>query len=117
MPYIIIKGSRFVKGGCGDNWSRRKDELHKRRKELEYDLSQTIFSKDKMWMRDCHTEAEEKKRVTEYDQWKRTKGQVGKTNEDKMREWSEINKEFKQHNEEGRPQNVDMIRENKVKYE
>ena len=117
MPHIIIKGSRFVKGGSSDTWKYRKDYLHKRRKELESDLKETILNKDKMWMRDCQNELDEEKRVKDYDSWKQHKDSSGKTNEDKMREWSEINREFKQRNEEGRLHTVDDIRTKKVKYD
>lgn len=119
MANIIIHGSRYVKGGYKNNeWNpQRKDFLHKRRKELESDLKQTIFSRDKMNMRDCKTEADEEKRTAEYDAWRTYKDKTGKTNEDKMREWSEVNREFKKYGEEGRRHDVDQIRDNKVKYD
>lgn len=111
MTYIIVKGSPFVKGGTGsDNWNRRKDELHRRRKELESELRPTMFNKDQMMMRDCKSSAEEEKRVQDYDRWKATKDKTGKTNEDKLREFCDINREFKKHGEEGRKHDADDLR-------
>ena len=43
-------------------------------------------------------------KVEKYDKWKKDK-------EPLMREWSDINKEFKQHSEEGKPMSIDLIRE------
>lgn len=116
--HIIIKGSPFVRGNRNDDsWQRQKDILHRRRKELEGDLKQTIFSKDKMMANDCHTETEEEQRANEYDKWKRTKDVSGKSNEGKLKEWLEINREFKKHNEEGKPISADDLRQKKeVKY-
>ena len=110
MPLIIIKGSRFVKGGASDTWQYKKDYLHRRRKEIESDLRQTILSKDKMDMRDCRTESEEEKRVAEYDAWKAKKDGTGKSNEDKMHELAGINREFKKQGEEGRLHTMDDLR-------
>jgi hypothetical protein len=114
---IIIKGSPFVKGGsCSqDDWHRRKDELHRERKEHISVLSETIFSKDKMNQRDCVDETQEKKRVQDYDKWKASK-KNGLTNEERMQRFGEINREFKKHGEEGNPHNIDQIREKKIKF-
>jgi hypothetical protein len=115
MAFIIVKGSPFVRGSSvdKDDWSRRKDKLHKRRKVLETELRETIFSKDKMMMRDCKNEREEERRVVDYGEWKNFKDNTGKSNEDKLREWSEINREFKQHNEEGNKHDADQLRDKK----
>jgi len=119
MANIIIRGSRFVRGDSrSDTWSRRKDELYRRRKEIESDLKQTIFSKDKMDMRDCHGEHDEAKRTAEYDAWKAQKDSKGISNEKKMSDWSEINREFKRNEEEGRVHSIDNLRNTKsVKYD
>ena len=45
---------------------------------------------------------DEEMRVADYDKWKTTKDRAGKTNEDKLTEYNEINREFKKHGEEGR---------------
>lgn len=100
----------IVKKGKSNSWKNQKDILHRRRKQLAGELKEGIFSKDQMMQRDCKTEADEKKRVADYDKWK-------KKNEPKMREWSDINKKFKENKEEGKPQSIDAIRENKVKYD
>src|SRR3989304_4500368 len=97
MPYIIVKGK-----SSKDDWNKQKDYLHQRRKTLETDLRSSIFTKDKMNMVDCSTEQDEFRRTVEYDQWKAAKDKTGKSNEDKLREFQEINKEFKKHGEEGR---------------
>ena len=119
MVGIVIKGSRYVKGkSLEDSWQHKKDQLHQERKNLEQDLRQTIFSRDKMNAHDCQTETEENRRVKEYDRWKQTKDSSGRTNEEKMRKWNEINREFKKHGEEGRLHSTDDLRQNKeVKYD
>ena len=119
MVGIIVKGSPFVKGSRETgNWNRDKDAFHRRRKELEADLRPTIFNKDQMMMRDCRTQDEEDKRVADYDRWKGNRDKTGKTNEDKMREFCEINREFKKHGEEGRKHDVDDLRVSRpIKYD
>jgi hypothetical protein len=102
MVGIIIKGSRFVKGGCGDNWNRRKDELHRRRKELTESIKKGIFSKSEM-NKGEEGEPEFDARVNKYFQWI--------TEKDKeIREWQGINREFKKHGEEGRLHSLDDLR-------
>ncbi len=116
MPYIIVKGSLHKEPPR--DWQQRKDFLHKRRKEIEADLRSTIFTKDQMNMVDCKDEASEERRVVDYDGWKMTKDKIGKTNEDKLREFNEINREFKKHGEEGRVHSSDDLRNNKpIKYD
>jgi hypothetical protein len=110
MTTIIVKKSK-------DNWSWRKNELHKKRKELANSLSDTIFSKSKMDMQDCQDKDHEEKRVADYDKWKTSRDSTGLTNEQKMTEWSNINREFKKHNEEGRLHTIDDIRNGRVKYD
>ena len=119
MANIIIKGSPFVGGSRQDeSWKRRKDEAHRRRKELEAELRPTMFDRDQMMMRDCRTEADEHKRVYDYDAWKAHRDKTGKTNEDKLREWNQLNREFKKHGEEGRPHNSDDLRSSRqIKYQ
>ena len=117
--HIIVKGSPFVKGNkiSSENWSKDKDRLHYRRKELEGDLKQTIFSKDKMWCMDCQSDKEENKRAEDYITWKETKDKIGQTNEQKMAEWAGINRKFKEHNEESKPHDADELRKKEnVKY-
>lgn len=115
MPAIIIKGSRFVGGGGSDTWSRQKDELHRKRKEHAEILGESIFSKDKMDMRDCHSDTDEARRTQEYDKWKATEVK-GMTNEQRMKAWSDLNRKFKERGEEGLLHSPDDIRNGKVKY-
>jgi len=95
-------------------WRREKDTLHKRRKELEQDLRPALFSHDQMMMRDCKTETEENKRVAEYDKRMADRDRAGRSNEDKLREWNEINRTFKKHGEEGNRHDADQLRRKKV---
>jgi len=116
---IIVRGSQT----CNKTDNRKLDDLHKdvihrRRKEVEGELRKTMFSKDKMWQTDCRDKSDEKKRVEDYDRWKQTKTGLGKTNEQLMSEWGNLNREFKRRNEEGKPQCLDFVRARKnVKYE
>ena len=88
-----------------------RDILHNERKRLEQDLREGgIFSKDKMWQMDCQDKDHEDKRVKDYVKWKEVKGKDGKTNEQKMNRWAEINREFKNQNIEGRPHDADQLR-------
>ena len=108
MTYIIIKGS-LHKEPPRDWGSKRKDYLHKRRLELSEKIKEGIMSKSKM------NKGEEGNpdfdaKVEKYNKWKDKK-------ESLMKEWSEINREFKQHGEEGRPHSMDDIRENKLKFD
>ena len=112
MPYIIIKNSQ------SGRWNKNKDFLHQRRKELEQDLKQTIFTKDQMNMVDCKSETEEHKRTLDFMRWQKTRDKSGKTNEEKQREWHNINRTFKKHNEEGRIHTTDDLRNSKqTKYD
>jgi len=117
---IIVKGSPFVHGktSSSQKWNYRKDILHRERKELENNLKETIFTKDQMNQVDCHNEQEENKRTQDYIKWKETKDNFNLTNEQKMARFHEINKEFKQHNEEGKSFDTDMLRQSKnIKYD
>jgi len=107
MTYIIVKGSLHKEPP--KDWQRRKDYLHKHRIELGEKIKEGIMSKSEM------NKGEEGQpnfdiKVQRYDQWKKEK-------EPLMKEWSSINKEFKQHGEEGRPHSVDDIREGKLKFD
>lgn len=95
-----------------------KDRLHNERRKIEADLKGTIFSKDKMDQRDCRDKDHEEKRVQDYVKWKNTRGTDGRTNAQKMERWGDINREFKQHGEEGRIHNPDQLRvKQSVKYD
>ena len=102
---IIVRGSKKPLQGMS------KDEMHQRRKKLDAELRPTLFSKDQMNQRDCKTKDAEEKRVRDY-----MKQQV--VNEPKMKEWSEINREFKRRGEEGRLHTPDDLRNRKsTKYD
>jgi len=101
---IIIKGGRTHKPH--EMGEKSKDELHKRRKQLAQDIRSTTFSKDQLNWRDCPDKDSQNKRVKDYDKWK-------EKNESKMREWSNINREFKKRGEEGRLHSVDDLRRRK----
>lgn len=103
MVGIIIKGSSCVKGDRkDDNWQRRKDTLHKRRKELTEEIKKGIFSKSEM-NRGEEGEPDFDARVEKYSQWATAKDK-------KIREWLDINREFKKHNEEGKVHSLDDLR-------
>jgi len=96
--YILRRSSR--------SWHRQKDSLHQKRKELAGQIREGLMTKDEM-NRGDEGEPEFDSRVQKYDKWR-------EKNEPRMREWSEINRSFKQNQEEGRPQSVDSIREQLV---
>jgi hypothetical protein len=74
----------LIKTSKTSKWTGdKKDYLHKRRKEL--------------------AEVVKPGRIYDYDQWK-------KANEKNIQEWCEINREFKENGEEGRPQSLDSVR-------
>src|SRR3990167_4001182 len=99
--HIIVKGSLHKEPP--QNWgSRRKDFLHKRRLEISDKIKEGIMSKGEM-NRGDEGEPDFDERVARYDKWKEEK-------EPLMREFHEINKEFKRHNEEGRPHSIDDLR-------
>lgn len=111
---IIIKGKTPQKKPLE---GKTLDELHSKRKKLVEEMKDGLYTKDQMNWRDCPTEADEQKRVRDYDRWKDTKVK-GTTNEQKMREWSDINKEMKRRKEEGRIHSIDDLRKRKsVKYD
>ena len=91
------------------NWQREKDILHKRRKEIVDKMRPGLMSRSQM-MRGHDGDGNEDKQTARYDKWK-------EANQHNMNEWSSINKKFKEKGEEGKPMNMDMIRNNKVKYE
>ena len=111
MPNIIIKGSPYVKGGRSDNWQKQKDYLHKRRIELSEKIKVGIMSKAEM-NRGNEGEPEFDARVQRYSRWSKDKDKD-------IREFQEINREFKKHGEEGRPISLDNLRPDgkKLKYE
>lgn len=92
------------------------DDLHSRRRKHEEILGQGIFTKDQMNMTDCKNLDDEMNRLFAYEKWK-AHIVDGMTNEDRMREWSDINREFKRRKEEGRQHTIDDIRNRKVKYD
>ena len=97
MVYIIIK----EKISSSNLHTMSKDQLHERRKKMEDEMRDGLLTKDQMDMVDCKD-----KKVN------------GVTNEERMRDWSECNREFKRRGEEGRPHSVDDIRESKkIKYD
>lgn len=89
------------------SWQKNKDKLHNRRKFLAEQIKEGIMSKSEMNSGEEGEPAFDEK-VSYYDKWK-------KDNEPKMREWSDLNKEFKAHGEEGKPMSVDSVRESKTK--
>jgi len=94
MANIIIRKSQ--------SWNKQKDVLHKRRKFLAKSIKEGIMSKAEMNNGNEGEPAFDAK-VQRYDKWK-------KKNEPKMREFSEINKEFKKQGEEGRKHSIDNLR-------
>jgi len=118
MPNIIIRGGATHKKDNRKLIDLHIDKLHKRRLFLEENLRQGLLSKDKMWQKDCKSEAEEEKRVREYDKWRDTKTKTGKTNSENAEELHSINREFKRRGKEGKPFDLDVMRStSKVKYE
>ena len=85
-----------------DNWNKQKDFLHKRRVELSERIKDGIYSKSEM-NRGEEGESEFDKRVEKYSQWITSKDK-------EIREWQNINKEFKKHGEEGRLHTLDNLR-------
>jgi len=115
---IIIKGGATCKGDNRKLDDLHKDCIHHRRKLVEQELRKTIFSKDKMWQMDVKDKDGEDKRVQDYLKWKDTKTGLGKTNDQLMKEWSDLNKCMKRKGEEGRPMCVDFVRQRKsTKYD
>jgi hypothetical protein len=99
---IIIKGSPYVRGNS-DTWNgRRKDELHRRRLELAEKIKDGILSKSQM-NRGEEGEPEFDRQVKKYSQWVTTKDK-------EIREWQNINREFKKHGEEGKSHTLDDLR-------
>lgn len=118
MVGIIIKGGATHKQDNRKLEEHSKDKIHHRRKLVEQELRKSIFSKNKMNQSDCRDTDEEIRRVTEYDNWKKTKTTLGKTNEQLMSEWGNLNRAMKHKGEEGKPMCADFIRARKsVKYE
>lgn len=102
MANIIIKKR-------SSNWNRRKDFLHKRRKELAEQMKPGMFSVGQMKKGETKFMSHDEQ-VEKYDKWK-------KTNEKNMADWGAINREFKKQGEEGRVHSLDDIRNNKVIYD
>ena len=98
-------------------WQKEKDALHSRRKRLEGEMRDGMFNKDQMMQRDLKHPADEAKRVSDYERWRDTSVK-GVANSDRMAEWCRINKEFKNHKEEGKPLTMDNVRaKSKVRYD
>jgi len=104
---IIVKGSLHKEPPR--EWQSRKDFLHKRRKRLAEQIKEGIMSKSEM-NRGEEGEPDFDNKVARYDKWKKNK-------EPLMKEFSEINREFKKQGEEGRPHSIDDIREGKLKFD
>lgn len=104
MVGIIIKGSPYVRGSShkDESWQRRKDYLHKRRKELAERIREGIYSKSEMNSGN-EGDPEFDKRVGKYSQWVTAKDK-------EIREMQDINREFKKHAEEGRVHTLDDLR-------
>ena len=100
--YIITSKTKTWKKG-------EKDFLHKRRKQLVEVLKEGIMPRSQM-IKGTDGFMSHDEQVAKYDKWK-------EANEGNMKEWSDINKKFKEHGEEGRVHSIDDIRDNKVKYE
>ena len=98
MPNIIIRGSRKD----SDRWQDRKDYLHNRRKQLGEQIKDGIMSKNEM-NRGEEGDPDFQKKVEQYDNWKKEK-------EPLMKDWHDINREFKKHGEEGRKHSIDNLR-------
>ena len=115
---IIVRGGETCSPDNRKLDDRNKDWIHKRRKQVEGELRETIFNKDKMWQMDCRTKDDEEKRLSDYDRWKKTRTKLGKTNEELMAEWGTLNREMKRKGEEGKPQCLDFVRQRKsTRYE
>lgn len=113
MVFIIVKKS----GNQRKEWDGvRKDHLDKRRKQIAEELQDGIMSKSQM-KKGHDGDGNEDKQTARYDDWK-NRSHKGKTNEERMREWHGINKEFKKHGEEGKVHSLDDIRpDGKMKIE
>jgi len=111
MVGIIVKGSPYVGGKRSDNWQKQKDSLHKRRIELAEKIKVGIMSKAEM-NRGNEGEPEFDARVQRYSRWANDKDKD-------IREFQNINREFKKHGEEGRPISLDHLRPDgeKLKFE
>lgn len=94
----------LIKIGKSRNWGQRKDILHKRRKELAEGMRPGLMSRGQM-MRGHNGDGNEDRQTEKYDQWK----QGG--NEGRMKEWSDINREFKTNGEEGKVMSIDSVRD------
>ena len=117
MVYIITKSRTSRRSPISDFHTVSKDELHDRRKVLESELDDGILSKDQMDMKDCTDSNQENQRVAQYVNWKDKKTK-GVSNDERMTEWSNLNREMKARGEEGRPHCVDDIRsKKKVNYD
>jgi len=91
---------------------RRKDYLHKERKECEQRMRQNSFSKDQMDQRDCKSPAEEKQRVHDYMQ------RQAAGNDRDQRRFADINREFKKNGDEGEVRTNDDARKRRsIKYQ
>lgn len=101
MVYIITSKTR--------KWNVRKDDLHKRRKELSESMKDGLMSTSQM-KKGTDGLMSHEQQVSNYDKWK-------EKNQGNMNEWHGINKEFKEHGEEGRPHTIDNIRDGKITYD
>jgi len=93
MPAIIIKGKSL---------DQRKDELHRRRKQLAEDMRPGMMSRRQM-LRGHNGDGDEDQQTHNYDKWK-------DHNKQNMEDWHSINREFKKNGDEGLAHSLDDIR-------
>lgn len=92
------------------SWNRRKDELHRKRKEVVEKMKPGMMSRSQM-MKGHDGDGNEMKQVEKYDNWK-------DKNKNNINQFHDINREFKEHSEEGRKHTLDDVRqEGKMKYD
>ena len=115
---IIIKGGATHRQDNRGLQDLNKDRVHNRRKLVEAELRKTVFSKDKLQQMDCKSKDDEVKRVNDYRKWQKTRTGLGSTNDELMKEWGDLNREFKRRGDEGKAQCMDFVRQRKTtKYE
>ena len=99
--HIIVKKN--------ESWSKRKDELHKERKEIVEKIKPGMFSVSQM-KKGTDGIMSHEEQVEKYSKW-------NEKNKEKMARFGEINREFKKHGDEGRVHSLDDVRNNKVIYD
>jgi len=99
----------FIFKKTNNSWSHRKDILHEKRKELAEKIKPGMMSTSQM-KKGTDGFMSHAEQVEKYDKWK-------ESNTNNMKQWSDINKEFKKHGEEGRVHTLDDLRDNKMKFD